>query len=188
MSVKYKDKLLKIVRKIEEEFDSNETTYGLLSEISKLLIPITDKLDGNDYYLWGLAHYSIASEPIENSKSKFIRAIQLDSDYYLARMYLAHCLHDEGKFYDAVEEYLKVDQDKLEEDFPIWRIATLNEQIGYCYFQLENYEKAMEFFEKVVNDYFKKHPAKEFIKPRDMIECLSESHALLEGIEIGEMS
>jgi tetratricopeptide (TPR) repeat protein len=188
----YKDKLLELMRTIEEEVENNENAYGCLAEINALVSPILTELDEEDFYLWGLAHYSISSEPTENSMFKFQKALQLNPDYYLARLYLAHCYHDKEEWYDAIEEYLKVDQETLMEEFPIWRTATLNEQIGYCYWQLNMRDEAMRFFERV-RDIWSQHPHEdgngisEFIKPRDMIDCLGVNHPLLEDIDLSKM-
>lgn len=184
----YKDKLYKLMDTIQMEIDDNEIAYGCLAEINELVAPILADLDEKDFYLWGLAHYSISSEPTENAMFKFKKALQINPDYYPARLYLAHCYHDKKQWYDAIEEYLKVDQEQLKEDFAIWRTAKLNEQIGYCYWQIDQKDEAMRFFEMVVNIWEQEGVSEEFIKPDDMISCIGANHKLLENIDISKMS
>lgn len=184
----YKDVFYELMDKIQNDINDNEVVYGYLSDINRLLSPILEQLDESDFYLWGLVHYSISSEPTENSMAKFKKSLQLNIDYYMSRLYLAHCYHDKKEWYDAIEEYLKVDQDKLSEDFPIWRTATLNEQIGYCYWQIGQKDDAIRFFERV-SDLWNRYGLSEgFMKPKYMIDCLGPNHTLLEKIDISKMT
>lgn len=184
----YKVRLHELTDIIQTNINNNEIVYVCLSNINALVSPILEKLDESDFYLWGLAHYSITSEPTENSMTKFKKSLQLNPDYYMSRLYLAHCHHDKGEWYDAIEEYLKVDQEQLSEDYPIWRTAKLNEQIGYCYWQIEQNYEAMRFFESVVSMWNKYGASDDFIKPGDMISCIGANHKLLENIDISKMS
>lgn len=184
----YKDKLYELMDIIQMEPYDNEIAYGCLSDINELFAPILSELDEKDFYLWGLAHYSIVSEPTENSMIKFKKATQLNPEYYPARLYLGHCYHDKKEWYDAIEEYLKVDQEQLTKDFGIWRTAKLNEQIGFCYWQIDQKDEAMRFFENVVAMWNEHVVSEELLKPDDMITCIGANHKLLENIDISKMS
>lgn len=190
MSVKYKykKKLRYLVDKIQDSLDPDENAYGALYKVNELLYPIIDELSSNDFYNWGIAHYSIDSEPRNNAKVKFLRALQIDEDNYLAELYLSHCYHDEKNYKEALKGYLKVaDTNKIDELLYIWRAAKLYEQIGYCYFKLGKEKKAIEYFKVVVDEYFKKHDVDKFVKPTDMLECIPDTHEIFNNFDINSI-
>ena len=187
MSIEYKDKLHELLSIIQNDSNNMEIVYECLADINALMTPILTELDENDFFLWGLSHYSIPSEPTLNASIKFEKSLQLNPDYLPARLYLGHCHNDKKEWYEALEEYLKVDQEELRDSFDIWIIAKLNEQIGFCYWQINQKDEAMRFFEMLVNIWVENNENDSFIKPEDMIECLGIKHKLLENINISKM-
>jgi len=183
----YKTKLNELALKISEEINDTELIYSYLSDVNNLLFPIIEKLDASDFYIWGLIYYSISSEPTENSMAKFIKSIQIDPTQYISRLYLGHTYQDREDWHNAIEEYLKVDQERLGNEYDIWRVAYLNEQIGYCYWKINQKDDAIRFFENVSNIWKSHNDLSIFLQPSRMIDCLGSNHILLDTIDISKM-
>lgn len=171
----YKKKLYKLwddfwLAEDETAIQLGKNLAGFLSEI--------DDLDAEDFYLWGLSIYSLNQEGVlEQSHPLFKRALGEDKDYYLARLYSAHCYHDKGEYKNALSEYLKVEQDLLKSEMPIWRWVKLLEQIGFCYTRLKKIELAEPYFEKVIREYISTEKG-ELVPIQEAYECLSSEHPL----------
>jgi len=114
--------------KVYEEYPS--TPYGeyALARIAK------DALDRGDY--------SKAKELCD----KFLKEYPNGNYAVFVKRYVAACLEDTGNYEQAVTEY----KDILENDPRMAPIAdSLNVAIGRCYEQLEDYETAKSYYEKV---------------------------------------
>src|SRR5690606_24198266 len=96
------------------------------------------RLDSEDYYIWGLTLYMDINDEnyIPLAHEKFLISLDIDSKNFMSRLYSAHCYQDQGLLKRALNEYLKVDQERLKQEFSIWRYIKLKEQIGYCYYRL----------------------------------------------------
>ena len=114
----------------------------------------------------------------------FTKAYEMDSDNFLACLYIAHCHHDRQELDLALKYYQLVDQEKLKE-FQEWRYIKLIEQIGYCHHQLGDLEKARELFIWVLKMYQKESKENEFNElplPVEMSQCLSGDDQIMIGI------
>ncbi len=139
-----------------------------------------------DYYLWGLSIYSLnQNNVLENSHPYFIKSLEKDDEYYLARLYSAHCFHDKGEYANALEEYLMVDQCLLKQEIPIWRWVKLLEQIGFCYAMQDRFHEAEEYFEKVINAYSTMEK-NSLVPAQEAYECLESSHNMVSRLRSAE--
>ena len=135
--------------------------------------------DSNCFHLLGLVDYQSDDwkENIENSIENFKKAIELDKGNFLAQLYLAHCYHDQNHLELALENYSKVDKQKLKE-FQVWRYTKLIEQIGYCEYKLGNEKIGEKHFEEVL-EWYKKLPEIDRVAPSELIECLPNNHRIV---------
>ena len=174
--------------KLWDEFwvADDEKAKKLGSAVQKYISSIAEP-DAEDHYLWGLSIYSLNQENVlKNSHPLFLKALELDSNYYLARLYSAHCYHDKGEYKKALTEYLKVDQNLLKKEMPIWRWVKLIEQIGYCYIKLGNIPQAESYFESVIDSYLTIE--KDSLVPiREAYECLAPDHPLVLRLKDAEI-
>ncbi len=166
---KYDDFVL-AEEKIDKDF--------LRSEIKLLLEGFSNK-DSNCYYLLGLIDYESDDWEmyIESIVANFKKAIELDKENVLPQLYLAHCYHDQNNLKLALENYQKVDKQKLKE-FQIWRYTKLIEQIGYCYYKLGDKQKGEEYFEEVLV-WYKRLPEIDRVVPYELISCLPKKHPIV---------
>lgn len=172
----------KILIKKYEEFsleNKSDRKKILRGEIEQLLAN-QDILDAEDYFIWGLIYYMIDGNEnnILTAQGKFSKAIELDPKNYMPRLYLGHCYQDLGLIEEALKNYLKVDGERLKQEYPIWRFVKLKEQIGYCYYNLGNFVLGERYFEEVVK-YYMKLPIDETAAPHEMRRCLPKDHKLI---------
>ncbi|MFK7889047.1 MAG: tetratricopeptide repeat protein [Gammaproteobacteria bacterium] len=145
-----------------------------------------DSPDAEDYYLWGFSIYLLnEDDALVRSAEKFSQALNLCDSLGMARLYLAHCYHDMGNYAEALTHYLQVDQQWLAEDMPIWRVVKLNEQIGFCYAQLGQMEKAVAIFEVVLDSYVELDGC-ELVPIQEAYDCLPRGHALIDRLKEAE--
>lgn len=114
------------------------------------------EIDSSDAQLWytlGLNEYDNHKGEIEQALVWFTKAIELDSNYYMARMYLGHCYFDKKQWEKALEEFQKVDKIKLSEEYPIWRLHKLNELIACCYAKIGQKEIALQLYSELLTIY-----------------------------------
>jgi len=76
----------------------------------------------------------------------FSRAVEWDSQNVMARLYLAHCFHDQKDWLRAITEYEKVDLDQLARDWPAWRAVKCREQLAHCHAYAGHTEEAVRQF------------------------------------------
>jgi tetratricopeptide (TPR) repeat protein len=163
----------------------DDTAIELGASLVEFLRDITT-LDAEDYYLWGLSIYILNQEDVlENSHPKFLKALEVDESYYLARLYSAHCYHDKGEYSNALSEYLKVDQELLKEEMPIWRWVKLMEQIGFCYAKTGRLKTAETWFERVI-DAYQTIEKDELVPVQEAYECLPADHDIVAKLKKAE--
>jgi len=178
----------KLLYKKHDQFDVAEgelrtlLKYEIKTLIEELKLP-----DAQDLHILGLVHYhtSVDIHDIEKAHDYFLSALKKNQDYYMARLYSAHCFHDINKYGLALEEYLKVDDEKLRSEFALWRFVKLQEQIGFCYFKLGEKCKASSYFNSVL-EFYRKENFDELVDPVEIYECLKPSNPIfreLKGIE-----
>ena len=89
----------------------------------------------------------------ERALQWFSTAVKLDPNHQMARLYLAHCLHDARRWDLAVDAYKAVDEPSLRRNWPRWRSIKLKEQLASCLAfagRLEESRTAfVEFFNEV---------------------------------------
>jgi tetratricopeptide (TPR) repeat protein len=103
-------------------------------------------------YALGTTLYADKGRDVSEALQWFQRALELQSDHYMAQMYVGHCLQDMGKWKEALEAYLHVDQDMLAREWPAWRSAKLKAQIALCHLRVGARHAASEAFVKLLND------------------------------------
>ncbi|WP_046756891.1 tetratricopeptide repeat protein [Kordia jejudonensis] len=155
--------------------ECKEEKDQLRSEIKEILAEHSN-LDSNCYQILGLIEYESDDwkKNIQCSIKNFKKAIELDETNVLAQLYLAHCYHDLHQLELALENYTKVDKQKLKK-FQVWRYTKLIEQIGYCKYKLGNKNIGEKHFEEVL-ELHKKLPETEKAFPSELLECLPENH------------
>jgi len=175
-----------LYKKWDEFWGSDGEQEIKLGESLQKYFRSVDEPDAEDYYLWGLSIYTLNQENVlENSHPLFGKALEIDKAYYLARLYSAHCYHDKGEYKEALSEYLKVDQDLLKKEMPIWRWVKLLEQIGFCYAKLGQLSEAELYFEKVVNLYLTADKD-ELVQVQEAYECLPPEHPFVSKLKEAE--
>ncbi|MFK5983223.1 MAG: hypothetical protein QM499_09935 [Flavobacteriaceae bacterium] len=154
----------------------------LRSEIKSMLNVYSEK-DSNCYHLLGLIDFESNDWKIHIEKSivNFKKAIKLDETNLLPQLYLAHCYHDLNLLDLALENYNKVDREKLKE-FQVWRYTKLIEQIGYCEYKLGNKKIGVQHFEEVLK-WYKKLPEIDRVVPSELIKCLPKNHWIVSEIK-----
>jgi len=140
--------------------------------------------DSEDFYIWGLSFYFSDEDKDYNTNlalEKFLKSFQLDSNNFLACLYIGHCFQDKKDLQNALDYYEKVNQKELKE-FQIWRYVKLIEQIGYCHFKLGRKEIGRKRFEEVLT-WYKKSELGEMAVPTEIIECLDKSDQIVKEIK-----
>ncbi len=171
----------KAFKKYDEEFileEDNAKRDRIRSEIQSMLDTYTEK-DSNCYHLLGLLDYESDDweDHLEKSIQNFKKAVELDQNNVLPQLYLAHCYHDLNQLELALENYQKVNKEKLKE-FLVWRYVKLIEQIGYCYYKLGNRAVGEQHFEKVL-EWYKKLPKIDRVVPSELMDCLPDDHDIV---------
>ena len=80
---------------------------------------------------------------------RFQQALDLDPNYYMARLYKGHLLFDHQRWDQALEAFRQVDQHRLMTEWPIWRGVLLAELIAVCWLKLKQeaaFEEALTAF------------------------------------------
>ncbi|MEM7762443.1 MAG: tetratricopeptide repeat protein [Pseudomonadota bacterium] len=145
-----------------------------------------DAPDAEAHYLWGLLIYDSASDnAAADSHVYFQKALAQDPSAYMARLYSAHCYHDLGQLDTALEDYLRVDQQALEKDMPIWRLVKLHEQIGYCLWQTGDKAAGRDYFEKVLQAY-RRLPNDTLVAVVEAYQCLDNADSLFVSLKDAE--
>lgn len=171
-----------ILHKKYEAFSLEENLIKerlLKMEIFQILRDIENP-NSEDFYIWGLVYYQLSVDKDYNTNfalDKFLKAYELDSNNFLACLYVAHCFHDKKDWLGALNYYEKVDQQDLKE-FQIWRYVKLVEQIGYCHFKLGRKKIGRKNFEEVLT-WYKKGEIEGLAVPTEIIECLDESDSIV---------
>lgn len=154
--------------------------FDILSILNDL-----ETLSSEDLYIWGLTYYMSDDNKEHHTKlalEKFHRAFSIDSDHFLACLYIAHCYHDLREFKEALNYYQLVDQSKLQE-FQLWRYVKLIEQIGFCHFQLGDQQMGRSLFLEVL-DWYRKTPKDEVLAvPTEMLQCLPETDEIIQEMK-----
>ena len=179
---------LNIIKKIFEKYDEfvlaeQKAKKDILrSEIKSMLNEYSEK-NSNCYHLLGLIDFESDDWKvhIEKSIANFKKAIELDETNVLPQLYLAHCYHDLNQLELALENYNKVDKEKLKE-FQVWRYTKMIEQIGYCEYKLGNKQIGEQHFEEVLG-WYKKLPEIDRVVPSELIECLPKNHRIVTEIK-----
>ena len=175
---------MNIRKKIFEKYDEfilaepKTEKDKLRAEIKSMLSEYTQK-DSNCYHLLGLLDYESEDWEINIEKCilNFTKAVELDANNVLPQLYLAHCYHDLNQLELALENYNKVDKEKLKE-FQIWRYTKLIEQIGYCEYKLGNEKIGEKHFEEVL-EWYKKLPEIDRVVPSELMDCLPKTHRIV---------
>jgi len=113
--------------------DFNETQFINVSETVDKLYNKLQTLDSLDY-----------DKLVENYK-KILKLNPVNINKYLRE--LGEIYEKQNKFYEAVECYVKIIKD---ESSDISTIGILTNQIGICYFNLNQYKLAIHYFKKVL--------------------------------------
>lgn len=145
------------------------------------------QLGAEDWHLWGLLWYESDGEDaivIPQARGKFELALRADPTHWLARLYLAHCLHDQGQWQAALSHYQRVDDAALR-TFQTWRYVKWREQMGFCHWQLGETEEAERLFAEVVG-WHEQLPAKDVVPAHDLQACLPPDHPLVQRLNQAE--
>lgn len=136
--------------------------------------------DTDDLHIWGLTHYKSTDDQEYHKRlalEKFLEAYELDSQNFLACLYIAHCYHDTEELEKALTYYELVDKEDLKE-FQVWRYVKLIEQIGYCQYKLGDKELGRQKFQTVL-EWYRKLPMDERAIPVEMLACLPDSDEIV---------
>jgi tetratricopeptide (TPR) repeat protein len=112
-----------------------------------------DPSSADTMYLLGLSCYFENESDTSEAKRWFLRALDAEPGMARARLYLAHCLQDEGAWQEALDEYERVDEVQLSSEIQAWHVNRLWEQMGYCCMKLERIEESIRLFDLVLEKY-----------------------------------
>ena len=130
-----------------------------------------DPSSADTMYLLGLTCYFESENDTSEARQWFLRALDADPAMARARLYLAHCLQDEGKWQEALNEYERVNLKQLSYEMQPWHLNRLREQMGYCCMRLGRKEDSIRLFELVLGQYENADPDN---LPDDLIGYPSE--------------
>lgn len=82
----------------------------------------------------------------------FSRALEWEPKLDMARLYLAHCLHDRREWERALSEYEHVDLARLAEDWPAWRVFKCREQFAHCHAEAGHVAEAIRQFTELLDE------------------------------------
>ncbi|MEM1096769.1 MAG: tetratricopeptide repeat protein [Bacteroidota bacterium] len=148
----------------------------------------TNDPTGEPAYLRGLIAYDPnfdsevqAGEPtlaeLSRALQLFERAIQLNPNHYMARMYAGHCLHDQKHYAEALIVYEQVDVERLRADYPLWRYVKWLELKVECLMRTERQEEALALLAQVLA-YYETEPPEELAYPVEALRCLPTDHPM----------
>lgn len=122
-------------------------------------------------YMLGLCHYFDNEQDTSEAKRWFCRALDTNPNMARARLYLGHCLQDDGDWQGALVEYEKIDQEQLLREVQPWHLNRLREQMGYCHAKLGQRQEAVQLLSNVLKLYEEAEPGN---LPGDIIGYPSE--------------
>lgn len=108
--------------------------------------------DAGAHYALGMLDYSFRHGSIESALTCFEAAVALDPSSGWARLYRAHCLHDLGRWSEAVRAYSDVDPAFFVGP-KAWRYDLLREQRAWCLLQDGNRDRALTEFLAILHRY-----------------------------------
>ena len=106
--------------------------------------------DALAHYILGLLLY--ARDALEEARTCFETAIALDASMHWAKLYRAHCFHDEGRWVDAVSAYSSVNPAAFMGD-TAWRYDLLREQRAFCRLMAGDRAQALTELDAIVERY-----------------------------------
>lgn len=172
----------KILFKKHDLFDLAEETKHkeLLKMEIKAIIDGVDEPDAQDSHILGLTYYFTQKDELDLNKAHelFIEAIERDQNYHIARLYSAHCYQDKSLYQEALENYLLVDGEFIKQEYALWRYVKLLEQIGYCYYKMDNITTGRLYFIDVLKQY-QTYEFDELIFPMEVFQCLDEDDEIV---------
>ena len=169
----------KILKKYEDfSLLDNKIEKDILRSEIKSMLAEHSKMDSDYYHILGLLNYNSYDwkENIKTSIQNFKKAIELDKNNFLSQLYLAHCYQDLNQLELALENYKKVNQQKLK-NFQLWRYVKLIEQIGYCNYKLGNKSEGIVYFKKVLK-WYQKSSKNNLATPSELLKCLPDDHQI----------
>lgn len=108
--------------------------------------------DAAAHYALGMLDYSFRHGSIESALAGFERALAHDPSFEWARLFCAHCLHDLGRWSEAVQAYAEVDP-AFFVGLRAWRYDLLREQRAWCLLQAGDRERALAEFINILQRY-----------------------------------
>jgi tetratricopeptide (TPR) repeat protein len=108
--------------------------------------------DAFAHHTLGMLDYSSRHGSIPSALSCFERAVALDPGLGWARLYRAHCLHDQARWPEAAAAYAEVDPSFLVGP-RAWRYDLLREQRAFCLLQAGDRESALADFLTILHRY-----------------------------------
>ncbi|MGH1386649.1 tetratricopeptide repeat protein [Kordia sp.] len=187
MKSKASEDLVDLYQKFSQTFDDYSLKSTLRQNILKTYNEIKEP-NPKQNYVMGLFFYEdynentskdILKEQTRKAISFFEKSISADENYYMSNLYLGHCYQDLQQYKKAIYYYLKVDQNKLQEEFPLWRFVLLFELVGFCYWKIGKEDIGIKYFKKthseylLLDDYLDLYPIGDYIE-----DCLGENHSL----------
>ena len=150
----------------------------------KTIVDEVEYPDAQDLHILGLTYYETAKDEIDINEAHeyFLAALQENNNYYMARLYSAHCYHDNGDYESALKDYLAVDGDLLKAEFPLWRFVKLQEQIGYCYHKLGKITESKKYFNDILV-FYQNEAYDELVDPSEVYECLEETDPIYTNLK-----
>lgn len=103
-------------------------------------------------YATGYATYMVGAPTPQKALAHFDRALELDPEHGWSRLYRAHCLHDLGRWPEAVEAYAIVPKQQFAGP-KAWRMDLLVEQLGWCRLQAGDVDGARADLERILCRY-----------------------------------
>lgn len=178
MNSVHKDILIKKYEDfVIEEY--SERKKLLRFEVLNILADI-ENLDSNDLHIWGLIYYHTDEDReyhLGLALEKFLESYEMDSQNFMACLYIAHCFHDLGNLQNALKYYNLVNKEELRE-FQLWRYVKLIEQIGFCNYKLGNKDLGRVQFLEVLN-WYRKLPSEDRIDPTELMQCLPKTDEIV---------
>ncbi|WP_405207154.1 hypothetical protein [Aquimarina sp. LLG6339-5] len=188
MRHKLTEKLIDKYEEFSKVFDDELLKAKLHSDVLQLYSEI-DEPNDEEHYTIGLLHYFDYNEKtskidlnvkVEKAIQYFQKSLEQDSNYYMSNYYLGHCFQDLEDYEKAIQQYLKIDQKKLKEEFPLWRYVLLFELIGFCYWESGKKDIGIKYFEKTCSEYVELKDYYDLFPIGDLIErCLGDKHKLV---------
>ncbi|MEM6646550.1 MAG: tetratricopeptide repeat protein [Bacteroidota bacterium] len=179
-------------RQLYESWEAAETSaarQALEDELAQFDERTNDST-GEPAYLRGLIAYEpefgydpnsplgeLSLDELSIALQLFERALQLNPNHYMARMYAAHCLHDQKHYAEALLEYEQVDVERLRADYPLWRYVKWLELKAECLMRTERKEEALALLAQVL-EYYETEPPEALAYPVEALRCLPPEHPM----------